>query len=473
MTRQTRDDGSFWVSTNERKDEAVKGALREATALSFLNGHVYNASLWLTAASPDDAAAAARASDFAAHVQHWPQLVGTRPLHVASGFSLIEDLTPTTVRLLDILGPRETPSAEARRVLGLLATALASLHAGSRTRATLTPYVTIATGLGDAWLAAARARIRTDAIRESEDDPVPRIHAARVADVVAGAAPDTATVDKARAKDAGHYLQEVGASLGLAAASDSRLRAELDSIVATVGQPGPYLALAHGDVCTDNVLVAPTSAVLVDFSKAGPRHALLDVVQWYLAMPTCWAAYGLPLEVAEELDARYRAALAAYAGQDLPLALADRRRYRRHLLRVSAYLVTLMVQEHLYDAFAEVACGPLPCRSRIIGRIDAFIALRQRLIALTEEEEASTGDGAAAADAAFWGSAAAVPPVLSGPKGDRAPARVDILGAFTDLLVDLRASLVAEWAPTADAAAALAYIPHFGALDATAATTTS
>jgi hypothetical protein len=47
-----------------------------------------------------------------------------------------------------------------------------------------------------------------------------------------------------------------------------------------------------------------------------------------------------------------------------------------------------MIQEHLYDAFADVACGPIGCRERIVGRIDDWVRLRERLREVTRAEEA-------------------------------------------------------------------------------------
>ena len=74
--------------------------------------------------------------------------------------------------------------------------------------------------------------------------------------------------------------------------------------------PGPWLALVHGDPCPDNVLLTPQGAALLDFEFAAPGHALLDAAYWRMGFPTCWCAGRVPDAVAE----RHGAGLSRHRG---------------------------------------------------------------------------------------------------------------------------------------------------------------
>jgi Ser/Thr protein kinase RdoA (MazF antagonist) len=72
-------------------------------------------------------------------------------------------------------------------------------------------------------------------------------------------------------------------------------------------RPGQALTLTHGDPGPDNALITPRGVVLVDFEKAGRRHALTDVAQWHVGPP-------LPEAVVHRMDARYREAVGSALG---------------------------------------------------------------------------------------------------------------------------------------------------------------
>lgn len=57
-------------------------------------------------------------------------------------------------------------------------------------------------------------------------------------------------------------------------------------------EPGPFLALSHGDPAPTNNHVGPSSTRLLDFEYGAYRHALYDVTGWYVLcpLPETWLA---------------------------------------------------------------------------------------------------------------------------------------------------------------------------------------
>jgi hypothetical protein len=95
---------------------------------------------------------------------------------------------------------------------------------------------------------------------------------------------------------------------------------EVMLIAQRLRRPGPWLALAHGDPCPDNVLsTSGGRAELIDFEFATPGYALLDAAYWRMGFPTCWCAGHVPREVSNCIDRAYRTILA----ESVPLAADD------------------------------------------------------------------------------------------------------------------------------------------------------
>jgi aminoglycoside phosphotransferase (APT) family kinase protein len=65
-------------------------------------------------------------------------------------------------------------------------------------------------------------------------------------------------------------------------------------------------ALSPGDTCPDNNVATPAGRVLVDFEGAQWCHPAWDVAYLVVPWPTCWCAWRLPDEVAEQALRRYQ-----------------------------------------------------------------------------------------------------------------------------------------------------------------------
>ncbi len=86
--------------------------------------------------------------------------------------------------------------------------------------------------------------------------------------------------------------------------------AEMRAVEAALADPGPFLALTHGDPCPDNVLLVDGRAVVIDYEFAAFRHVLLDAVYPRMVFPTCWCANRVHPALVGEFEARYRADVA-------------------------------------------------------------------------------------------------------------------------------------------------------------------
>jgi hypothetical protein len=142
--------------------------------------------------------------------------------------------------------------------------------------------------------------------------------------------------------------------------------------------PGPWLALVHGDPCPDNVLLTAQGAALLDFEFAAPGHALIDAVYWRIGFPTCWCAGRVPDAVAERVEQAYRDAVAGA----IPEA-GDAAAFRRE------YAVAMTVRlfgslEWDLDAAlkGDSAWGRATLRNRILWHLQATIEAMERAAAL-------------------------------------------------------------------------------------------
>lgn len=77
---------------------------------------------------------------------------------------------------------------------------------------------------------------------------------------------------------------------------------DLEVLARELADPGPFLALTHGDMAPGNTLFTPSGPRLIDFEYCGMRHALYDALMWLLVVP-------LPDELISRADLTYRITL--------------------------------------------------------------------------------------------------------------------------------------------------------------------
>jgi hypothetical protein len=86
--------------------------------------------------------------------------------------------------------------------------------------------------------------------------------------------------------------------------------ADLETVIDTLANPGPFLAYTHGDPCPDNWVWAGGRLRLFDFEGGAFRHALTDGVYGRIHFPTCWCVNRLPDHIPPLMESVYRAELA-------------------------------------------------------------------------------------------------------------------------------------------------------------------
>jgi phosphotransferase family enzyme len=85
---------------------------------------------------------------------------------------------------------------------------------------------------------------------------------------------------------------------------------ELAEVAAAISQPGPFLAYTHGDPCPDNLRLADSEAVLIDFEFGRFRHVMTDAVfPRMLFPPTGGQVHRLPDALVDDMESLYRAEL--------------------------------------------------------------------------------------------------------------------------------------------------------------------
>jgi len=166
---------------------------------------------------------------------------------------------------------------------------------------------------------------------------------------------------------------------GAAAIGPSRLggvlpEAELALLRQRMRDPGPWLALVHGDACPDNVLLTEQGAALLDFEFAAPVHALFDAAYWRMGFPTCWCAGRVPDPVAERVEQAYRDTVA-----DAIPAAQNIAEFR--LEYAAAVVVRLFgsLEWHLDAALKEDSTwGIATLRNRILWHVKSAIEAMER-----------------------------------------------------------------------------------------------
>lgn len=145
--------------------------------------------------------------------------------------------------------------------------------------------------------------------------------------------------------------------------------AEIQAIVETVRQPGPFLTYIHADPCPDNQFDLGDRFVLFDFETGHFGHALIDATYPRMFWQTCWCANRLPGDVIRRWEARYRAELA----KGVPEALDDTV-WEDALMDVCGLKLLMTLNWHLAEAMAEDHdWGIATIRQRVLARLEAFI----------------------------------------------------------------------------------------------------
>jgi hypothetical protein len=81
---------------------------------------------------------------------------------------------------------------------------------------------------------------------------------------------------------------------------------DVQQVAASMLEPGPMLALTHGDPCPDNDRLLDGGMVLFDFERSGFRSAVVDGAYARVPFPTCWCVNRLPEYVRESFETAYR-----------------------------------------------------------------------------------------------------------------------------------------------------------------------
>ncbi|MGH2609559.1 MAG: phosphotransferase family protein [Tepidiformaceae bacterium] len=151
--------------------------------------------------------------------------------------------------------------------------------------------------------------------------------------------------------------------------ADEGALAEMRALEERLREPGPWLALTHGDPCPDNVLLVAGRAVVIDFEFASFRQALSDAVYPRMVFPTCWCASRVPANIVREFEDRYRAAIV----DGCPPA-ADDGAWERSLADACAMRLVSSVGWLLPQTLdANWPWGIATARQRFVPRLQAFL----------------------------------------------------------------------------------------------------
>jgi hypothetical protein len=136
-------------------------------------------------------------------------------------------------------------------------------------------------------------------------------------------------------------ILDVGNALGVC--WPGGVEVEIQAVAASVREPGPFLALTHGDAFPANDLFANGRLRLYDFERAAFRHALFDGFIKPHLLP--WRRYRLPKAVEHRFEMRYRDELTTGCPE-----AADSDRYARASLEMRAVWVLWNTCRYLESA---------------------------------------------------------------------------------------------------------------------------
>jgi hypothetical protein len=148
------------------------------------------------------------------------------------------------------------------------------------------------------------------------------------------------------------------------------MNADLEQVEAALLDPGPILALSHGDPCPDNTRLLDGELLLFDFEHAGFRHALLDGAYAHSPFPTCWCTSRLPDRLIPVLEAAYRAEIAKAVEE-----ATDDAWFGRALVTACAYWLMSGFISMSDCLKGDQVWGISTTRQRVLYRLDVFSRL--------------------------------------------------------------------------------------------------
>lgn len=149
---------------------------------------------------------------------------------------------------------------------------------------------------------------------------------------------------------------------------------EMQTIIDTILDPGPFLAYIHFDPCPDNLIYRDGELHIIDFEFGQMGHALIDIAYGRMIMPTCWCCNRIPPEIVAKMETAHRTLLA----QSCPQAEEDRI-YDEAMAHICGFWLSNTLSWHLARVDEEDSeWGIATVRPRILARIDAFIDTAQR-----------------------------------------------------------------------------------------------
>ena len=147
-----------------------------------------------------------------------------------------------------------------------------------------------------------------------------------------------------------------------------RFYEEIEEVLASTSEPGPFMAFTHGDPCPDNCADTDSGMKLFDFELSGFRHALLDATYARMMFPTCWCSGRLPKEVWTLWECAYRSELAVSCSE-----ATDDGMFYRGIIECCAYWTAFTMLDLLNSVLVEdQRWGIATKRQRILARLQAF-----------------------------------------------------------------------------------------------------
>ena len=143
-----------------------------------------------------------------------------------------------------------------------------------------------------------------------------------------------------------HWQQTRDAVAQLGLPAPQGVEGDVEALVRLLAEPGDCLALSSGDPSVVNCQISSGNVRFFDFEDACFRNALVDAAVLRCLYPTGGPPWRLPVEVARQIEAAYRAELA----QACPVAQDDSR-YERGLAAAGmAWMILRMVRLPRVDA---------------------------------------------------------------------------------------------------------------------------